>query len=293
MKRVLVTGATGTVGAATLRALPHGDVEVVAYVRDPARLLQADPRTTIEVGDLRDDARLRSALQGVDAVVLISGHGRDLVDVQQAAVASIRDAGVRRVVKVSGSPVATAEESMTSVGRDHVAVEQRLRESVPEPVVLRPNVFMQNLLAMAPAVEHGILPGPPGNPSVSFVDANDVGRAAAAAALAADPRSMIALTGPEAISYELTARTLADVLDQAVAYAPIPVDVMRQGLEAAGDEPWLAEHKIEMAERMALPLAGEVTDHFAELVGEPPATLKAFLTAQAAAFVPGSDPSPG
>jgi uncharacterized protein YbjT (DUF2867 family) len=285
MTRVLVTGATGLVGGAALEALAAGDgVQVVAYVRDPGRLRPVAPNVTVEVGDLRDHARLTAALAGVDAVVLVSGHGRDMVEVQQAALATIGASGIRRVVKISGSPVATAADSASSIGRDHVDIEGTLRGTVPEPVVIRPNVFMQNFLAMAPAVAHGVLPGPEGDPVVSFVDAVDVGRAASAAALATSARSRIEITGAEALSYSQAAQTLSQVLGRSITYAPIPVDVMRQGLEAAGDPAWLAEHKVEMAGLMGAPQAALVTDHFAELVSTPPTSLKAFLTAHARTF---------
>jgi uncharacterized protein YbjT (DUF2867 family) len=136
--RVLVTGATGLVGGAALTALTGMDVDVVAYVRDPARLAQPGPDATVEVGDLRDHLRLRAALGGVDAVVLVSGHGLDMAEVQHAALATIRTSDVRRVVKISGSPVATATESASSIGRAHLDVERALRDAVPESVVVRP-----------------------------------------------------------------------------------------------------------------------------------------------------------
>lgn len=284
MSRVLVTGATGLVGGAALRALVRAGADVVAYVRDPARLAGSTPGVAVRAGDLRDAASLREALDGVDAVVLVSGHGLDMAEVQQAALGTISAGGVRRVVKISGSPVSTATETASSIGRAHLDVERTLRESVPEPIAVRPNVFMQNLLAMAPAVAHGVLPGPEGDPAVSFTDAEDVGRAAAAAALATDPRSRIEITGAEAITYSQVALTLTELLGRTVTYAPIPVDIMRQGLEAAGDPAWLAEHKVEMAGLMGAPEAALVTDHFAELVGAAPTSLASFLAAHATAF---------
>lgn len=280
MTRVLVTGATGLVGGATLRTLAQSDADAVAYVRDPSRLTDLEADVEVHAGDLRDGARLAEALGGVDAVVLVSGHGADMADVQQSALATIAASGVRRVVKISGSPVAMAADAST-MGRAHLLAERALRSAVPEPIVVRPSVFMQNLLAMAPAIAHGVLPGPAGDPTVSFVDAADVGRAAAAAALSTSARSLIEITGPEAASYAAVAQTLTELLDRPVAYAPIPVDVMRQGLEAAGGSAWLAEHKVEMAGLMGTPQAALITDHFTELVGEAPTTLRAFLRAHA------------
>lgn len=283
MTRVLVSGATGLVGGATAAALGDRGVEVVAFVRDPSRLTARHAALTVAVGDLGDADSLRAALTGVDAVVLVSGHGPDMSDVQQAALSTIAATDVRRVVKISASPVAVSG-SASSLGRAHLDVEQTLRASVPEPVVVRPNVFMQNLLAMAPAVAHGVLPGPEGDPTVSFVDARDVGRAAAAAVVAPDPRTLLEVTGPQPLRYSDVADAMSTVLQRPISYAPIPVDVMRQGLQAAGDPDWLAEHKIEMATLMRDPSAARITDHYAAVTGEEPTSIAAFLTAHATRF---------
>lgn len=66
--RVLVTGATGAVGPAVVRALQERGWEVRALVRhDPPAGLLGDAQ--LVRGDLRDRASLEHAVEGVDAVV--------------------------------------------------------------------------------------------------------------------------------------------------------------------------------------------------------------------------------
>jgi nucleoside-diphosphate-sugar epimerase len=67
--RVLITGATGFVGSHALEALmARDDVEVIAAVRDPTRLLPGF-RGEIRVGDLRDDDYLNTLVGNVDVIV--------------------------------------------------------------------------------------------------------------------------------------------------------------------------------------------------------------------------------
>src|SRR6476620_4174487 len=72
--RVALTGATGFVGAHTVRALVRDGHEVRALVRDPQRLVRAmgalevDPPEPV-VGDMSDQGAVNELLTGADAVV--------------------------------------------------------------------------------------------------------------------------------------------------------------------------------------------------------------------------------
>ncbi|MBV9417944.1 MAG: NAD(P)H-binding protein [Solirubrobacterales bacterium] len=102
---VLVIGATGTVGGATLEALRASGVEPVAFVRDARRAATVlGDETPFCVGDLADEGSVRAALDGQEAVLLCSAHGPGMREHQLAAVRAIETSDVNRVVKISGSP---------------------------------------------------------------------------------------------------------------------------------------------------------------------------------------------
>jgi putative NADH-flavin reductase len=72
--KIVVLGANGATGrSAVAEALARGH-EVVAFVRDPARVTQADPRLTLFEGDALDPAAVAAALEGADAVVSTLGR---------------------------------------------------------------------------------------------------------------------------------------------------------------------------------------------------------------------------
>ena len=146
-KSILVVGATGTVGAATIDALRAAGAEPIGFVRDPGRAAGLlDHRTPLRVGDLADAASVRVALNGVDAVLICSSHGPAMREQQMRAVRAIEASQVTRAVKISGSPVSLRADSPARTGRDHFAVEKALRETGRDTISIRPNPFMQNFL---------------------------------------------------------------------------------------------------------------------------------------------------
>ena len=284
---VLVMGATGNVGGATLAALRASGVEAAAFVRDPMRAAEVlGPDQEVRVGDLADSASLAAALVGIERVLLCSGNDPALREQQLNAVDAFAAGDVQRVVKISASPVATGADSPSRVGRDHAAVEDALRATVREAVAIRPNVFMQSFLAQAPAIANGALPGPEGA-RVSFIDAGDIGAVAAAALTAAEPPApILEVTGPEALTWYQVADLMSEVLGREITHYPASTEMLAEGMRALGRPEWQVQHSLELAVLLREPKAAEVTDTVEQLAGRPPRPLTEFLTENAAAFSP-------
>lgn len=74
MERVLITGATGTVGNLLARRLAEDGAQVRALVRSPERAARALP-TTVEIaaGDITDAASVQMAVKGCDTIFHTAG----------------------------------------------------------------------------------------------------------------------------------------------------------------------------------------------------------------------------
>jgi uncharacterized protein YbjT (DUF2867 family) len=282
----LVIGASGTVGGATLNALQAAGAEPIAFVRDRDRALRILGETVpLRVGGLEDPRSLHDALSGVDALLLCSGNDPEMREYQLAAVRAIEDSDVRRTVKISGSPVSIGPDSPARTGRHHLEIEDALRATDRQTIAIRPNAFMQNFLDQALAVAHGALPGPEGQPRVSFIDAEDVGRVAAVALLSKEPpEPILEVTGPEALTWFEVADTMSEVLDRRVTHYPVPPQMVQDALLAMGRPRWHVEHVLELAALMCQPKAAEVTDTVQRLTGQQPRALRGFLEQHAATF---------
>jgi uncharacterized protein YbjT (DUF2867 family) len=283
---VLVTGATGTVGAHVVRALRDRGVSARALVRDPDRavdVLGAD--VELAVGDFADRGSLDRALRGIDRLFLACGNVPAQVELECAAIDAAQAARVGRVVKLSGPH--PAADSPVSFERGHHEIEGHLLAAGLPSVVLRPYAYMTNVLMLhAQAVRAtGTLFAPVGDGEIAFVDPRDVA-AVAATALVEEGHAgwTYRVTGPEPLSYERVARELSAATGRPIAYVDVPAEAARDGMLQAGlPEPVADAILAVYAAQRAGAMAG-ITDTVATLTGREPATFARFAREHAAAF---------
>lgn len=120
--KVTILGATGKTGRHIVeQALNERGYEVVAFVRDPAKLDIQHESLHVVQGDLTDVARVEEAVAGSDAVISAAGQTKtspkDLLTVTaRHLVPAMKKHGVRRVVSLIGAGVPD-ERDPSSLGR--------------------------------------------------------------------------------------------------------------------------------------------------------------------------------
>ncbi len=101
--RVAVTGATGFVGRALLRALVERGDEVIAFTRDPESALdRLDPEAVAVRWDPDDLSSIAGHLSGVDALVNLAGEsviGKRWSEAQKERIRASRVQGTRALVE--------------------------------------------------------------------------------------------------------------------------------------------------------------------------------------------------
>ena len=125
--RIVVLGAAGGVGRRAVAAAVQQGHEVVAAARTAPDVAGARPLAV----DVRDGAALRGAVEGVDAVLWCVGvTRRSGGDVGRTAmpllVAACEQAGVRRLVSVSGAGVTLPDDVKGSGARLVSGLTRRL-----------------------------------------------------------------------------------------------------------------------------------------------------------------------
>ena len=234
-KTILITGATGKQGGATLRHLTRlGGFKLRALTRKPdgdAAKAVAALGAEVVAGDFDDAASLERAVAGAWGVFSVQNTweaGVEKEEEQGKRLAKIaRDKGVQHFVYTS---VGSANRK---TGIPHFDNKFRVEETVkqlgfPSHVILRPVFFMENLpsgwflngdkltTTLKPATK------------LQMVAVDDVGKFSAKAFAEADKfkGAEIEYAGDAATMPEAAA-ALSELAGKTVSYQPIPIDAVR------------------------------------------------------------------
>src|SRR6201996_3776227 len=279
---ILVTGATGKVGSEAVRLLRQQDRAVRAMVRDPAR---ADPLAAagaeLARADFDDPGSIDQALAGVDTVILV-GPGVPAQELN--VVASAARQGVKHVIKVTSNASA---DSPIARRRAQAEIEAGLAASGLAHSLLRANAFMQNTLALAPAIKRtGGFGSSAGDGRVGMVDTRDV--AAVAAGIATGPAAHAGrtyrLTGPALISYADVAAVLSGGLGRPVVYRPVSFEADRAAMIGAGVPEPVAQMNAQAFSLIAAGDAAWLSPDIPSLLGRPARSFTQFAADHVAAF---------
>jgi uncharacterized protein YbjT (DUF2867 family) len=273
---ILITGATGQVGGQAARDLVAAGAPIRALVRDPSRAIGLTD-AEIVAGSFEDDSSLARALDGVETMLLAGRDSPDAVAQHRRVLDHVRRAGVRHIVRLSA--VGAAPESPVALLREHHEVDKEVRQGPSEWTLVKPHLYMQNLLRAANAVRgDGTLAAPMGDERFPLVDTRDVG--AAAAIVLTDPPAhagqAYALTGPEAHTYCEVASALAVVAGRPVTYEAVAPEAYEERLLGAGIPDWRAFDLAHIASAYA-PADRVVSPTLGQLLTRPPRSLSEFL----------------
>lgn len=265
--RVLVLGATGTTGRHLLpRLRQHADVV-------PASRTAPDHLASGVAFSWQDESTHADLVDGVDAMYVVPPVAEtDPAGAVTRLVARAVRQGTRRVV-LHGAHSISREDPGLGVA------QRALPDLVPEWAVLRPSWFMQNLLG-----EHHLartlrsddaLVSATGDGRLPFVDVDDLAAVGAVALLGPALDREVVVTGPEALSYDDVARTVADETGRDVVHRRVS-EAELADLLAPGLGPF-ASVLAAMDTRIADGAWNEPTDVVRRLTGRAPTSLRAFV----------------
>lgn len=226
MDKILVVGASGTVGSALVEQLR---VKGHAVVRSTSRrVLQADQVHL----DLITGTGLQSAFDGVGKAFFLSPPGyADQFALLGPLIDQARERKLEKVVMMTALNANAIEETPMR------QAELRLERSGLTYNIIRPNWFMQNFNSfwIKGILEANTVFLPVGEGRASFIDARDI--AAAAAALldshALDNRDFD-LTGDESLTHAEAATLIGRATGKVIGFQDISSEEMLAGLLQAG-----------------------------------------------------------
>jgi len=286
---IAVVGATGNTGRAVVKELRQLGENPVCIVRnaDKAReVLGADAKTA--VAELTDRAALEKALKGVDNVFVVTGHNPGMVEQQNNVLDAAMAGGAKYLVRVSGGRDVARADSTSVVGRGHAAIEERLKQSGIKWTILRPGLFMQNLLGQAATIKSDskIVMAYPKDFSIAWTDVRDTGAVGARIVLDPAPHAgkTYEFTGKSTTNGEFT-EVFSQVLGRPIAYVPITVEQNEAALKSRNMPDWLVTHLVTIAKLgNAGGFSNENTKPIEDIVKRPPLTTRQFVQDHKALF---------
>ncbi|KAL3914641.1 MAG: hypothetical protein SGPRY_007557 [Prymnesium sp.] len=300
LARVVVTGGTGRVGSALVDrlVLAHADPSsVCVIVRDPSKAQAMLPQGVVCLtASYEDTEALSAAFAQVGPgfrLFIACSNGPAQEDLESNVCRAAVAAGCSYAVKLSTAS-AVLEMQQGGPYAAHLKVEQLLSELRLPHAVLRPNLFMNELVGSFLGVKQ--LQGaqecahPFADASISVVDIQDV--AACAAALLLDENapsrgaaSYFDITGPVAIQLgKELASAISELRPQAVSIVPCSVEEYLAPRELPPGPAASIAGFLEVLKTRCSSTSGAVQ----ELTGEAPKGIQHFVREHAAEFLPRS-----
>jgi uncharacterized protein YbjT (DUF2867 family) len=280
MSKILVTGATGTIGKEVVRALRAKNLEVRAAARTPEKLESLKKLGAEVVAlDFDNPASVKAAFQGVDRVFLLTPFVQHSEPLVKGALQAAKEAGVRFVLRMSAAGADL--NSPSALSREHGLGEQLVKESGIPYAIIQPTFFMDNFhnYSGASIKGQGAVYGAAGTGKVAYVSSADVG--AVAAEILANPDKHASktypITGGEAVTEAEAIATLSEVLGREIKYVNMSSQDYDAALRQWGVPGWQVDGLVFLESIKANGWAAATVPTIKDLTGREPERLRSFL----------------
>ena len=274
---ILVTGATGSVGRLLVDELTAAGAPVRALTNNPKKAALPDG-VEVARGYLGKPATLPAALEKIDTVYLapLPAYVDDFV-------AAAKEAGVRRVVVLSGEP-AEYEAQGDPADWHYYKIERAIETAGFEWTHLRPGQFMNNTLDWAPSIKaESVVRAPYAGAVQTPIDLADI--AAVARVVLLDESytgQKLTMSGPEGLTPPQQVEYIAAAIGREVKFEEqTPEQYLEVWTPVVGAQTaqWLLDGFRMMAEH---PMTPEPT--VPAITGRPAVTYREWAVANADAF---------
>lgn len=276
-RKILVTGATGTIGKSLVKILNHNGNSFVAGVRNKAAAAEKlGARTNLVTFDFEDPTTYATATEGVDIVFLLGPPM--VINLDSLLIPFIdflRKKSIKRVVYVGSLGM----EQLSDLPF-HVIITEKLKRDGFEYTILKPSFFSQNFknYEWDNIMHRGITYVPAGDGKVAFVDVDDIAQVAVQVLTEqGHVGKEYEITGPEVLSYSNAASILSEVTNKPIVYPNPTPQEYAVALKGAGAPEFIAPYMISVYSLIANDQVSFVSPVVEKLTGKQPASLKEVL----------------
>jgi uncharacterized protein YbjT (DUF2867 family) len=283
MKRILVTGATGQIGAEVVAQLRTTGNQIRALTRKPGSANLPHDVEVVE-GDLTTHETLERNLNGVDAVFLVW-----TAPVESASIAVARIASHAERIVLLTSPHRTPHpffQQPNKLRLVHAAIEQLVESSGARWTFLRPGPFAVNYRNWwAPQLKNGnTVRWFYGDAATAAIHERDIAAVAVRALCdeGHDSKEYV-LTGPRSLTQREQLRIIGAAIGRSLQFEELPPESAKQELIQMQWPPPVADMLLS-AYGAAVGAPAFVTSTVQEVTGRPAATFEQWALDHASDF---------
>ncbi|TNF39960.1 MAG: SDR family oxidoreductase [Cytophagales bacterium] len=278
-KKILITGATGTIGQSLVKLLQESNLNFVAGTRDfeKAKSVLDISKVDWVKFDFTDQSTYEQATENVDQVFLL---GPPLTLNMETIILPFLDflqsKGILRVVYLS----AMGNESLKGDLAFHFIIENHLKENHFDYTILQPSFFAQNFknFEFENLMERGITFNVAGDGKAGFVDVQDIASVAAKVLTeVGHTRRTYRLTGPQLLDFYEAAEILTEVLGKHIVYPNPSEEAFRSALKAGGAPDFIADYMISVYGMIKSGTVAHLSPDVEKILGRVPTNLKEVL----------------
>lgn len=276
---ILLTGATGKTGSATAKALNEKGITFRALIRNEEK--RGDIESLggeVVIGSIENKEAVDQSMVDVETALILLPNSENQLSLEKQLVDSAKQAGAKRVVKMSS--IEATPDATSPIPKLHLESEEYIKQSGLSWTMIKPNFYMQNLLASAGTIkDQGKIFLPMGEGKTGMIDTTDVGKVLAKVLSEDGHESMNhEITGPEILSFYEVAEIFSKGLDKQVDYVDVPLAAYKETLGQFLTNQWHLDAVIDLFKGIADGGIEEKTDTYSELMGESPKSLSEFIS---------------
>ena len=268
--KILITGATGNIGAALLKALSTEKANLRLLVRneesDNAKKL-IEQGYEVAIGDFSNIPSLLNAMKEIETLYLLVPSAPNMDELSNNAVNAAKQSGVKHIVKQS--VLGADMNAMVDIPRLHGIADVYLKNSGIDYTIIQPNSFMQNFLGFINTIkQQSTIYANYADGKFSAIDVRDIA-AVTAKAITTDKykNEVLAITGPAAIDTSEVAAAISAAIEREIKYTPVSSEIAKSSMLQMGIPEWIAENLKAFGELFAAGRAGTVTNTVEEVTG--------------------------
>ncbi len=267
MSRILVTAATGNVGAPLVNALQQKNLDFTAATRnaEKARDQLGESVDTVFL-DYEDPDSFGPALEGHQLLFLCGPSGTpNAPELMMPMVEKAQKQDINHIVFIASHP----------------SVADAIEESGIDYTFINANFFMENfeMYQTDDIRNRRQIFLPCGDGKASFIQARDIGEVAAE--LLADPsayqQETLSITGPEALDLFEAADIFSGVLGTDITYKNPDDETYRNELKSRGYSDTYIQAMIDVFGKIKKGTASETSPMVEQVLGRPPLSLKDYV----------------